>query len=313
MKKIKLALIVTTLTAIMTGCGHEHTWADATCTEPKTCTECVKTEGEALGHEWREATCAAPKTCNLCGLTEGEALPHTWEEATCAAPKTCSVCGATEGEALEHTWIEANYQTANTCSVCCATEGEPLVADFELHNLECNAELDVEYPYHTICSEERSLATVGTIKVSDYATFDSDEVHEALDGYEWKTVTMTYRFSDENARKHGMVSRNGCEDYYNIAGKNDTLQTISEDSQIKSYTLNFNGVNYEECRECYETLESGWNNRVYTYKARYYERVPKGYDGVVIVAFDAGNLVEDDMPIYDVVDENSVIYRLPAE
>ena len=39
-------------------------------------------------HTWGEATCTAPKTCSLCGETEGEALGHTEEivagkEATC--------------------------------------------------------------------------------------------------------------------------------------------------------------------------------------------------------------------------------------
>lgn len=37
------------------GCGCKHEWQDATCTEPKTCSKCGETEGEALGHtpgEW---------------------------------------------------------------------------------------------------------------------------------------------------------------------------------------------------------------------------------------------------------------------
>lgn len=36
---------------MLTGCGHEHTWADATCTEPKTCSVCGETEGEVL-EDW---------------------------------------------------------------------------------------------------------------------------------------------------------------------------------------------------------------------------------------------------------------------
>lgn len=62
-------------------CSHE--WIDATCTAPKTCSKCEKTEGESLGHSWEEATCTEPKTCSRCGLTEGEALGHTpgeWKE-----------------------------------------------------------------------------------------------------------------------------------------------------------------------------------------------------------------------------------------
>ncbi|MBQ6404098.1 MAG: hypothetical protein IJI27_09360 [Oscillospiraceae bacterium] len=83
-------------------CGHQHTWAEASCTEPKTCAECGATEGEALGHSWKDASCTEPKTCTVCGATEGEALGHSWKDATCTEPKTCAVCGATEGEALGH-------------------------------------------------------------------------------------------------------------------------------------------------------------------------------------------------------------------
>lgn len=61
-------------------------------TTEATVTECT--------HEWLEATCTSPKKCVLCGKTEGEALGHTWIEATYDSPKTCSVCGATEGSPL---------------------------------------------------------------------------------------------------------------------------------------------------------------------------------------------------------------------
>lgn len=72
----KYILILTILSTIsLVGCGHEHTFSDATCESPKTCTECGETEGTALEHNWLEATTEKPKTCSLCGLTEGKALP----------------------------------------------------------------------------------------------------------------------------------------------------------------------------------------------------------------------------------------------
>ena len=43
-------------------CTGEHTWEDATCETPKTCSVCGKTEGEALGHNWD-----ANSTCTVCG------------------------------------------------------------------------------------------------------------------------------------------------------------------------------------------------------------------------------------------------------
>ena len=90
---------------------HEHSFAAATCTAPETC-ECGEEKGEALGHTWVDADCDTPKTCSVCGATEGEALGHTWVDADCDTPKTCSVCAATEGEALGHDF------KAGACSRC---------------------------------------------------------------------------------------------------------------------------------------------------------------------------------------------------
>ena len=53
-----------------------HSWADATCTEPKTCTQCGKTTGFEAGHSWKYATCTEPKTCTVCCETEGSPLGH---------------------------------------------------------------------------------------------------------------------------------------------------------------------------------------------------------------------------------------------
>ncbi|MCC8110727.1 MAG: SH3 domain-containing protein [Ruminococcus sp.] len=127
-----------------------HSWAEATYTEPKTCSRCDDTEGDPLGHDFLAATCTDPETCSRCGLTQGNALGHTfveatctedgycsvcgeileevtghdWIDATCEEPKTCSICGETEGEVAGHDWIEAICTEPKTCSVCGKIEGE---------------------------------------------------------------------------------------------------------------------------------------------------------------------------------------------
>ena len=89
----------------------EHSWKEATCTAPKTCTACGETEGEALGHAEEEVPGKAP-TCTEAGYTEGkicsvcnevtlaqEEIPaaHTEETVAGKAP-TCSETGLTDGK-----------------------------------------------------------------------------------------------------------------------------------------------------------------------------------------------------------------------
>lgn len=105
-----------------------HSWKDATCLRPKTCSICGATEGKALGHKWEDATCEEPTTCARCGKEKGKALGHKCGEATCTTPKTCKTCGKTEGAALGHDvqeWTvtkEASCteegQREGTCSRC---------------------------------------------------------------------------------------------------------------------------------------------------------------------------------------------------
>jgi len=105
-----------------------HSWVNATCGAPKTCSLCKATEGNALGHTWLDATCDTPKTCSVCGATEGEADAslHVWLDADCDTPKTCSACGATEGEPNGHSWQEATCTEPKTCTTCGETECDAL-------------------------------------------------------------------------------------------------------------------------------------------------------------------------------------------
>lgn len=120
-KNLLILLLIGMMTLLLTACGCEHTWADATCLAPKTCTQCQKTEGEVADHNWADATCLTPKTCTVCSAAEGEAAGHIWEDATCMAPQTCTVCSATEGKVAEHVlipeYLNGNVVTG-TCTVC---------------------------------------------------------------------------------------------------------------------------------------------------------------------------------------------------
>ncbi|MBD5119466.1 MAG: hypothetical protein HDT37_10255 [Clostridiales bacterium] len=70
------------------------------------------------GHTWKQATCIAPLTCSVCGETSGEKLGHKWTGATCSEPAVCSRCGEKSySEMKDH-----KYNTTGICSVCNATK-----------------------------------------------------------------------------------------------------------------------------------------------------------------------------------------------
>lgn len=270
---------------------------------------CFTLTGCHIKHDWQEATCTEPKTCSIGGETEGEPLGHTWVEATCTEPKTCSVCGETEGEPLGHTLTEANYQQAATCEVCGETVGEPLQAEFEKYGLVCNAELDTTYPYVIPCYDA-GYTTNGKVTFSDYETFESDETHEALDGYEWKAVTYTVIFDDENAYYHGYSGiRMSALDYY------DNSFFDNYDEKADTYTANYNGVQYSDIQFDFESLQEGWVNDIFTSQTRMFCRIPKGYDGIVMVMFSPSldsYLDSHDNNTYELAKENNdtILFRL---
>ena len=101
-----------------------HQYAEATCTEPRKCTVCGRTEGSPLGHDFKDATCTEPATCRRCGETGTAALGHHYKEADCTNPETCTVCGETKGEPLGHDYTEATCTAPATCRRCGQTVGQ---------------------------------------------------------------------------------------------------------------------------------------------------------------------------------------------
>ena len=123
---MKKALFALTLAALALLCGcHEHTWTEATCLAPATCTECGKVEDETLPHNYDKANCLEFKTCTNCGTISEEKGSHFFMDASCVNPKTCFYCRITEGEPLPHNYIGGtNCLYLKICDDCDYTENE---------------------------------------------------------------------------------------------------------------------------------------------------------------------------------------------
>ncbi len=102
----------------------DHNWTAATCTAPKTCTECGKQQGPKANHTWAGGDCVTPATCSVCQQKGDEPAGHTWSDATCTAPKTCTTCKITEGEPTGHVGGIATCLEKAVCTVCNNAYGE---------------------------------------------------------------------------------------------------------------------------------------------------------------------------------------------
>lgn len=132
-----------------------HSWKDADCLNPKTCTVCGKTEGSALGHEWTTPDvdlCEVQSTCSRCGATDAENKEHTPEndDNDCSTALNCGVCGKEILAAGEHSpeKDDGNCTTEQKCTVC----GQVAVAAKNAHN-------DADHDY--LCDNAGCQVTVG--------------------------------------------------------------------------------------------------------------------------------------------------------
>lgn len=120
-----LVLLLLVGTLVFAGCDEfcNHQWSQATCTLPKTCGLCNKTEGKALGHtpDADDGDCTTAIACSVCGdvLTEAK-TEHVGGTATCYSKAHCSVCSHEYGMLAAHTWSSdaATEAFDKHCTVC---------------------------------------------------------------------------------------------------------------------------------------------------------------------------------------------------
>ncbi|MDE6635462.1 MAG: hypothetical protein K2K09_02510 [Lachnospiraceae bacterium] len=62
----------------------EHSWQEASCIMPKTCTSCGSISGTMLGHSFSTATCTDESRCTRCGVLGATALGHNYVDGFCS-------------------------------------------------------------------------------------------------------------------------------------------------------------------------------------------------------------------------------------
>ena len=106
--------------------SHEHAWIDADCDNPKTCSKCNATEGEALGHTPKEAVKEneVAATCKAAGSYDEVVYCSVCEEEISRTVKTLEKLDHTEAAVVKENEVAATCKAAGSydlvvyCSVC---------------------------------------------------------------------------------------------------------------------------------------------------------------------------------------------------
>lgn len=246
------------------------------------------------------------------GLT-GCCISHDWQDATCTQPQTCSKCGKTIGEPLGHEeGTPANYQTGPLCVRCEEELGDKLQGDFESRGYTIS-DNGINVPFITVT--KNGYETIGEVALADCEVSETGPNGESVEGYEWVHTTLYLRFMDESAQNDGVTWHVSTEDYYTIDLHDNSMTILADDADTasitKQYTVNYNGVDYDQCSVTSQFISNGWGeDGAYSASYVYDFCVPAGYDGSVIAVYNGAANWEDGQHIYDIADENTIFFKV---
>ncbi len=160
-----------------------HAWDDATCAAPKTCRTCGDTEGKKLPHDpanydREEPTCTEPITCTFCMRTVQPAKGHTdGAAADCGHAQWCTVCSALLnnatgehdfsglGEVVKQPSAAGGFgECLLTCSVC----NEQILSHFT--NRVASGDSKASTVGGTAQLSLQSYLTMKALKVANYSS-----------------------------------------------------------------------------------------------------------------------------------------------
>jgi hypothetical protein len=255
---------------------------------------------------------------------------HEWLAADCNNPETCATCGETQGELLEHDFTEANFQEPAVCLLC-DEQGETLTPGAVEHGIRLNTETSIPFRYDTVTSgNDEILPVTGEVTLVDVWTTDNFDGIDAEEGYEFIVAEISLRITGENARNYGFDYIDLLIDFYTF---NPSLRArVMEMEGSSSCAVVSLGQISNHGKKSEFVVLGGiqsfeWSgpqsNRAATMNTIYAVHVPIGYDGIII-AFASGHIlwtidrydqdyskfVLDDVVAYDIIDSDTVFFRL---
>ena len=189
----------------------------------------------------------------------------------------------------------------------------PQAADLEAKGFKCTLKLGEGADYKTICKQDPAQSTIGTLTITECKRYKNGETLpkeglETAEGYEWVEIKARTVFDDQNARLYGVDRASTITTYYELKYYEQSLKDLADGST--SFSVVKDGKEWPDCLYLKTVDNQGWNDeRQSVCEYTWYARVPEGYDGVVIVFYDAGLKWEDGQYIYEVINSDSLLFR----
>ena len=199
-----------------------------------------------------------------------------------------------------------NTNTENTA--------EPVAADFEKYNIAVNLTLGQEAEYRTACKADKTQTTVGRLKITEqniYRFGDAlpDDNLESLEEYEWIEVKAETVFDDQNALDFGVDRASCVSNYYDLEYYELRVQSL--EGGFTGFSVRMDDKAFNDGLYIKLIDNQGWNSDLQSIcNYTWYLRVPEGYDGMVIVFFNGGTDWQDGQYIYEVLDQDALVYRV---
>jgi hypothetical protein len=163
-------------------------------------------------------------------------------------------------------------------------------------------------PYTTICYEDQSLTTTGTVNVITYGVGEITGFTDPPEGYDWYAAGWTIEFFDENAQNYGAWYDWQYMDYYDYDLFAETFNP-GQDGTI-AFSVNYNGEIFDQCLIVVDPITNEWENDVLIFRQNISVLLPIGYDGFVMTFYNKGLTNDDpDLSGFDLLDADSVAYR----
>ena len=117
----------------------KHNYTEATCSSPRTCTNCGKVIGSPKEHNYVFVSCTTPYKCEWCGKEKEGIAGHDYTKETCTRGSYCRICGKDKSNSkpLGHHYAPATCLEASYCTRCGLTKGSALGHDFNIAKANC--------------------------------------------------------------------------------------------------------------------------------------------------------------------------------